>query len=169
MQMEIQNQSVDFSKIGVCILSNDSYEREHDDWIDDVRELLGKQIEHPHCYIEKHVEDEFGHTYTLMGHDRREFSKWSKKWKEIEFLITCIFFDESVHGEPASMQGFKLYKVEIKDGELVDLIETDEVLPEYHLDRYFCEKLDDNDFEIALLDNGLSLYLLEDIMPDEEK
>jgi hypothetical protein len=168
MQIEIQNQSVDFSKIGVCIKFEEAYEQEHDDPIDDIKELLKKQIENPHCYIEKHVDDGFGHTYIRGGNNKREYHIWSKKWKEIEFLITCNFFDRSIHGEPASIQDFQLYKVKIKDGELTDLIETKEVLPEYRLEGLLYEKLDDDDFELAILDNGLSLYLLEDIMPDVE-
>ena len=106
--MNIEKQlklSIDYSKVAVGILSNDSEEY-------DFKMALDKQLNKPKQFIEEIHEDDFGLSYITRKTGPGAYLELKKKWTQVEFLITCIYFDESVHGEPPSAQDFHLYKVE---------------------------------------------------------
>ncbi|MDD7498114.1 hypothetical protein [Fibrobacter sp.] len=161
--MNIEKQlklSIDYSKVAVGILSNDSEEY-------DFKMALDKQLNKPKQFIEEIHEDDFGHSYITRKTGPGAYLELKKKWTQVEFLITCIYFDESVHGEPPSAQDFHLYKVEKNDNKVEKLAEINVHLLE-DLEGAILTKWQDNaDFKTCLIDNGILLHLLEDIMPCE--
>lgn len=143
--------SLDVSKIAVCICSNETDGENHENYLEDMRKALEKQIEKPKDFVKKQ-----GCPGPRRGCELR------KKWSQIEYLIECIY---NGHTTPCA-DGFKLYKVE-KKGKL-KLFKMDAFLPTAALEDAIIDKAYDDIFEAAMIDYEISFHLLEDILPEKE-
>ena len=163
MSGKIQINPSEYFKIAVAII-NDSvdYKSENDDLLDDIRHNLEDRINHPQPSIRKHnVKDDGSFTmFLLSGLQRKNLSD---KWKQIEYLIKFVFDDTSIHGEPASVDDFCVYKIEKNEGK-ISLKQIEARFPFYDLESAFFDKLDDDDFKFCVQDNAITLHLLEEIM-----
>ena len=159
--------SIDYSKVALGILSNDYYEQKYDSEEEDFKKALELQLNNPKQFIEELHEDEFGHTYIRRNAGLGASHELKKKWSQVEFLITCIYFDESIHREPPSAQVFHLYKVEKNNSKVEKLTEINmHILRDLEGD-ILTKWQDDENFKISLINNGISLHLLKDIIPCE--
>lgn len=146
------NVSLDYSKVAVCIYSNEADGESHENYLEDLRKALEKQIEKPKEFVKNKESRRTG----KVGLELKE------KWSQIEYLIECIYNGRT---DPC-VDGFELYKVEKKSK--LKLFKMDAHLPINLLENAIIEKAFDDDFEAAMIDYEISFHLLEEIVPEEK-
>lgn len=160
---KLQINPSEYSKMAVAVFNESvDYEQENDDILDDIRRNLEERINHPQPSIRKHnVKDDGSFTmYRLSGLQRKNLRD---KWNQIEYLIQFVFYDTSIHGESARVDGFCVYKIEKSDGKII-LKRIEASFPFCELENAFVYKLNDDDFKFCIQDNALTLHLLEELM-----
>lgn len=163
---KLQINPSEYSKISVAVFNNSDYvdyEQENDDILDDITRNLEDRLKDPQSSVRKHnVKDDGSFTmYRLSGLQRKVLKD---KWNQIEYLIRFEFNDTSIHGGPAGVDDFCIYKVEKGDGK-ISLKQIEASFPFCELENAFVDKLNDDDFKFCIQDNALTLHLLEEIMP----
>ena len=164
MSGKIQINPSEYSKSAVAVFNDSDYidfESEND-ILDNIRINLAERINHPQPSIRKHnVKDDGSFTmYRLSGLQRKNLRD---KWNQIEYLIQFVFYDTSIHGESARVDGFCVYKIEKSDGKII-LKRLEASFPFYDLESAFFDKLDNDDFKFCIQDNAITLHLLEEIV-----
>lgn len=96
-----------------------------------------------------------------IGERRRDLFIRSRKWKQIEYLVMYLFYDDS----PENTEFYGYYQVSFKDDEVKvsQVDKLDGCFQIADLDLKIIEKFfDDEDFRLTLYDNVISVYLIED-------
>lgn len=159
-----QMKSSDFSKIAVAVFNNSycmDYEQQNEDLIDDIKDKLERNIANPNIFFVKRKKEDG--SFSISRRPRQQVKRLKEKWNKVEYLVTFVFYDTDIHGEPPSIDDFQIYKVNKIDGR-IHLNKMKEDFPFASLESDFFDKLNDDDFLNNLQDDAINILLLDEIM-----